>query len=756
LEKNAPCGNYSISSITGLLFLSKSISNKLPDAFRTLFTLIQSDMNSRFLHKALYRCTKRGLQTSALLLLGSMASQAQSLDWANHLVSATGNVSIGGKTIARSLTGKVFVAGAFRGATDFDPGSATVSVSPLGANSYNSFLAQYNDNGNYAWVRRIMGSNSNSVAYSVAVDNNENIYVAGQNQGTSYFETAGGTDSIVGVAAYLQKFDNSGGLLWSKGYTGTGVGINTCITSTDAVYVTGIYSGTKDFNPGGTGGTLSAQGTNSNTFIVKYSLDGSFIWAKSIGGKGVAFAEAITLDTTGTDDRLLLTGHFNDTIDFDPGPGTAAIIGDAAAARWSTFIASYDTAGTYNWAKAIHPGNAGATNRSNGDVIAVDTQGNILITGYLMGAADFDPGPATNTLTGIGLQDMYLAKYTPTGDLIWAQNIGGSGGVAAGYALALDALGNAYVTGIFGYSTIDFDPGAGTSAITPGGSSDVFIAKYGTCGSLIKATSLPGSGTSATYSYGIVLDEEDALYITGSFKGTVDFDPGPGSNTLTAAQDNIYISKLRFPADDMPRNDIEILACGESSYVFNGVTYSQSGTYNQLFPAANYCDSLVVLHLTLSPMSTPQITENNLELSVPGTYATYQWLQDGVSIPGAVNNSYTATQNGDYVVAVSNADGCSDTSEVYTVTGLAISSSDLLSKAISIYPNPTSNHLRIHAPASVVATLYSLEGKKILEAGPSQSLSLEPYADGIYILQFRNNEGKIIKHEKVIKHSTRQ
>jgi hypothetical protein len=78
--------------------------------------------------------------------------------------------------------------------------------------------------------------------------------------------------------------------------------------------------------------------------------------------------------------------------------------------------------------------------------VAVDKFGSVYIAGSFGGTLDFDPGPGTYTLSSAGASDMFVAKFSKEGDLLWARRFGGLRGDGAG-DVAVDQDGNAYVTG---------------------------------------------------------------------------------------------------------------------------------------------------------------------------------------------------------------------------------------------------------------------------------------------------------------------
>ena len=117
----------------------------------------------------------------------------------------------------------------------------------------------------------------------------------------------------------------------------------------------------------------------------------------------------------------------------------------------------------------------------------------------------------------------------------------GSTGEDKGYSVAVDSSGNIYTTGIFS-GTVDFDPGAGTANLTSAGSWDVFVSKLNSAGELVWVKKF--GSTAADQGRAIAVDTLGNVYTTGSFSGTVDFDPGAGTSNLFSGQDAVFVLKL--------------------------------------------------------------------------------------------------------------------------------------------------------------------------------------------------------------------
>jgi hypothetical protein len=183
----------------------------------------------------------------------------------------------------------------------------------------------------------------------------------------------------------------------------------------------------------------------------------------------------------------------------------------------------------------------GATSNDQGKSIVTDQFGNVYITGEFRNTVDFDPGMSVFNLTSNGAQDIFIEKLDSLGNLIWAKNIGGTGG-DQGNSITIDTAGNIFITGQFQH-TVDFDPGAGISNLTSTGSTDIFVLKLDSSGNFIWAKGFGGTATDVGLS--IATDLIGNVYTTGYFAGSADFKPGPGSSFLTSNGGyDVFVQKL--------------------------------------------------------------------------------------------------------------------------------------------------------------------------------------------------------------------
>ena len=330
---------------------------------------------------------------------------------------------------------------------------------------------------------------------------------------------------LVSIGVNAQTFE------WAKSFGSSlaDYGLSIALDASGNVYTTGYFQGTADFDPGaGTANRTSSGGRD--IWVQKLDASGNFIWARSFGGSLDDIGRSITVDASG---NVYTTGYFQGTADFDPGAGTANI---TSAGNEDIFIQKLDASGNFLWAKSF-----GGSLADYGLSIAVDAAGNVYTTGYFQGTADFDPGAGTANHSSAGNEDIFVQKLDTSGNFVWARSFGDSNS-DRGNSICVDASSNVYTTGGF-HGTVDFDPGAGTTNLTSEGSLDVYVQKLNSTGNFVWTKSFGGSLNDQGFS--ITVDDSGNVHTTGSFEGTVDFDPGAGSATRTSTGSlDAFVQKL--------------------------------------------------------------------------------------------------------------------------------------------------------------------------------------------------------------------
>jgi len=465
-----------------------------------------------------------------------------------------------------------------------------------------------------------MGGSDFDLGRGIAIDDAGNVYSTGYFGGTVDFDPGSGVYSLTSEGAsdvYVCKLDPSGTFQWamSMGGSGDDIGYAIAVGDDGAVYVTGFFQGVADFDPGLGTFPLSVVGFD-DIFVCKLDAAGTFQWAKAIGGDFWEYGQGIAVDGTGS---VYVTGWFGDTVDFDPGPGVFNLVGTPDA-----FVCKLDANGVFQWAKA--------TTGSDSTIsagITVDSGAGVYITGSFRGTTDFDPGPGQFNVSSAGDRDAFLWKLDTSGNFEWA---GAMGGLEEdrGNGLVLDSTGGVYITGSFD-DTADIDPGLGVFSVSGAGA---FVCKLDTSGAFQWAGAFNTSTVSGD-GLGIAIDGSGGIYCSGFFGGVADFDPGPGSFTLSSGG-GAYVCKLDSTGAFRWAGAVEGLSWGYAVATdgvgnvyctggFEGVADLDPGTGVQ---SQNGEGNLDVFILKLEPQAVPvavdEIAETNADqllstLSSPST-----------------------------------------------------------------------------------------------------------------------------------------
>ncbi len=251
----------------------------------------------------------------------------------------------------------------------------------------------------------------------------------------------------------------------------------------------------------------------------------SLKWADGLAGNYNLHNTGIVVDAN---KNVYVSGYFNDSVDFDPGPGTYKLFCNGV---YDICIYSLDSSGNFRWAKQM-----GSNYDDRANSIALDASGNVYFTGYFQGSVDFDPGAATYNINSmLNIPNIYVAKLTKAGKFVWAVPFLGLGNgsydFAAGKSITVEASGNVYTTGFF-QGTFDFDPDNTISySLTSAGDKDAYISKLNSSGAFVWAKRIGSTSYDANFS--MVADVSGNIYVKGFYYGTVDLDPGAGVFNIT-------------------------------------------------------------------------------------------------------------------------------------------------------------------------------------------------------------------------------
>lgn len=400
-----------------------------------------------------------------------------------------------------------------------------------------------------------IGGSGADVGVAVAIDSAGNTIVAGSTASTDFPVTSGAYQQTArgGVqAGFIEKLDATGSHVLFATYLGGSSDTTLTGVAVDAagnIVVVGYTA---------TGGTFAASSgsyatVRGNGFVAKLSAAGDkLLFAATLG----AYPFGVALDASGA---IYVTGVAygglqttagvvqpasggGNCFDTPTGTGTCA----------DAFVVKLSADGT----KQIYATYVGGSAEDIGRAIAVDAAGSAYITGETA-SANFPLSHAAQTAFGGRIQvfggtaygDGFVSRLDAAGaTLVFSTYLGGTS-PDIGYGIALDASGNAYVTG--GTTSPDFPTTAGAyqrtyagpdpDPMSPGVAGDGFVSSFSPQGAILWSTLLGGS--SYDYAAAIALDKSGNVYIAGSTEST-DFPVSANSLPSCRTTSGPFVAKL--------------------------------------------------------------------------------------------------------------------------------------------------------------------------------------------------------------------
>lgn len=718
-----------------------------------------------------------------LFWVNGVSAQDNVYQWANK-------VGINGQDrfLATSLddNGNTYSVGSFTNAIQINGTTYTSN-----GNS-DLMIIKFNSLGQVVWALSL-GGNGEDGATSVAYDNGF-LYVGGYFSSSVNFDPANSLNVLTsegGKDAFVLKIDTLGDFVWVKQWSGVDEQQvkDVVVNSAHEILVVGNFEGVSKLDPNAAI-TTNSQGAK-DFFVTKLDAAGSTIWTRNWGGidddevKGVAVSSA---------DEILLTGYFKDEVQFDTTAGATPL---QSAGLEDLFVLKLTNSGHFDWCITLP--NA---DRSIGNDLAIENA-EIALVGSFSGTISLSVNGVHQNIVSNGFQDMFIAKLDANnGDFMWISTAG-SNSYDEALAVQMDALGDVYAAGYFA-STIQFDA---NHSLSSSGFFDAFAVKFTNNGSCEWAKRF--SGTNNEQANDILVTPTFEVYVVGEFAQTVDFNPSIANNSLTTdGSTDAFIVKLQKCS---ATNGVHtVIACGSYTW-FDGVTYTQNNnvatyvmeggnsigcdsvltlnltlkqnttgvhtvtacqkytwlngvtytennttaTHKLEGAAANGCDSILTLNLTIKPLD-PTITYSvsTGELRANQENATYQWINcdNNTAITGATEATYSVTQSGNYALAVT-YNGCTDTSDCIEFLDVSIQENET---DFVIYPNPSEGIFTVqnivNGKEQVSLSVFTTDGKFILfqkmEASQN-TIDLSSMPSGVYILKIQSADS--ILTQKLIK-----
>lgn len=392
------------------------------------------------------------------------------------------------------------------------------------------------------WAKAIGDPGGDDNLEVSAVDVGGNICIGGKIDGVIDFDPGPGSTSYTNSnKGYLAKYSPSGSLMFAGILDGSAESriYSIDFDSNSNIYVYGYFAyGFTDFDTGP--GTYSLAANNNDFFVAKYNSSGVIQWAINVGdANSVMYPWAMKVTPSGS---VFITGNFNNFVDFDPSIGGVATL--TANFGNDVFVAKYDNAGNYNWAKSF-----GGSGSDEGYGIDVDGSGNVAVTGSFEYTVDLDPDAGVTNVVAEGMTDIFVSKLNASGNFVWGGSMGGPL-TDQGGRIKFNSNGEVIISSAVQSSTFDVNPLAGVTPQVKIGDpnySDILLSKLsGTNGSLVWSKSGAPTGPNSAIGLGLKIDPQNNIFLAGNFSGVMDFDLNGGSYTLTPQSNpfqDIFVAK---------------------------------------------------------------------------------------------------------------------------------------------------------------------------------------------------------------------
>ncbi|UTW67500.1 SBBP repeat-containing protein [bacterium SCSIO 12643] len=732
-----------------------------------------------------------GVAVSNLVSAGYSDVFVQKLDsngdflWAKRFGGTSGDF---GYSMTVDDLGNVYSAGVFNGTVDFDPGIGTYNLTSIG--NTDIFIQKLDANGDFLWAKR-MGGIGYDVAYSIAVDIYGNVY------STGYFEWTVDMDPGIGVFnvisggsddVYVQKLDLNGNFVWAKsmGDGGFDVGRSIKVDSLGSSYILGYFSGAVDFDPGLDSTVLTSNGLR-DIFIQKLDSNGSFLWAKNMGGLQYDEGNSITVDGIG---NIYSTGVFRGVVDFAPGADTANIVSngdyDFFVQKLSPCMPTYATdvqtaCDFYTWID----GNVYTSSNNTAEFLLVNSVGCDSIVS--LDLTIINSNSSTDTLfacDSIVWIDGNTYTYSNNTATYTLTNSVGCDSVVTLDLTILNSLTSDVIVACNSYTWLD-----GNTYTTSNNTATHTLTNVNGCDSVIildltihhsntgvdiisacdSYTWLDGntyssSNNTATYTLTNTngCDSVVTLDLTIHHSNTgVDVISACDSytwldgNTYTSSNNTATYTLTNMNGCDSvvtldltinyPNSGIDVITACNSYTWIDGNTYTMSNnSATHTLINSKGCDSVITLNLTITKVSDLTVSVNQVTITSNNVNATYQWLDcdDNYSpISNETLMSFTATKNGNYAVELTE-NGCVDTSACVSITKVGIGELEPNVKLV-VYPNPSSDIFNVvfeKQVSNVELKVTDVQGKLIYRKkiqNTSQAKIELNEAPGVYFLSIK-------------------
>lgn len=448
-------------------------------------------------------------------------------------------------------------------------------------------------------------------------------------------------------------------------------------------------------------------GDDKNIDVVKYDANHNVLWRKRINSFLIEYSD-VAMDKQG---NVYFTAGFYTYIKVDGIQYNGAYSGST-----HMVLVKFNPQGSVQWVK--HTTGGGAFGRG----ISIDKRDNIYVIGSAGGTANFG-----NMTANAGL---FIVKYNSNGVAQWVRSTSnGDGGSGDGPKIKTSKSGNIYISGLL-YVSTNF----GTHAVSPYGSSDVYIAKLDSSGNWLWAKA--GGGIYEEWLYGLDVDDNDNAYITGYFHSpTATFGAISFSNT---SNEDYFLAKYDSNGNTLwakggvksfQTNSFCVDEAGNSYMVSHG-TFLRKHDFNGSY----------MWHTLKNIHNAHMVSDKKGGVYITGNITTTATFGSATLTPTKMQQMFIA--------------------KLYDPAPVTTGLKETIEQSLfQVFPNPTNQYVTIYTSEAVskgvlkiTNSLGQLVHSEILNnnADLSNKINISHLAKGLYIVELTNTSDNSKKAQKLI------
>lgn len=627
--------------------------------------------------------------TSCQMVITGSTSPAPSNLWGNQYQT------LNAEFYKVDKKGNSYVFGSYLPEQDLDPDTA-VFTPPY--NIEGIYMLKYSTTGAFVWAKWIE-TNISMYVFDVDVDTTGAVYISGSYNGSFDADAGSGVTQLTSLGAediFLMKYSTAGNFEWAKSIGATGYNNPTSITldKQNNIYMVGSFGEDLDFDTGPGTQIISSMGGTAFNFIVKYNSVGNYI-------SGISIDNQITVDRVAVDNNnnIVYSGSYWGLTDIYPGPTDMFVDDLSSGTQQNAFIVKLDQ--NYNFLNGIGIPSDMLLQISD---LTTDNAGNVLAVGNMRSSVhDFNPSPTVSytlnyTNSGNYDDDMFLVKFNPTLNFLWATSVGNTN---ADYprTISIDNSNSVYVLAQY-ENTLDADGTQGVLYLTGQGLTDTYVERYDSLGNFNWAFRM-GSIDHDT-PIGMGLDQYNNVYACGNSNGTTAFKQ-QGANQVASVSNGVFVAKY--------------------------------GT---------------------CPLYVSSVTNNGSFFTANDLTGPYQWYNCATNLPifGATSQNFYPITNGQYKVLIGNAN-CAVSSTCFSYLSTLILEAESQNE-LSVFPNPVEDIVHVFFSGNFDTKnslmLYNNLGELLYTAeliDNTAKIDLSNLSRGVYFLKLEGYNGALVK--KMIK-----